>query len=144
MIKLERWEGISYSNQRIVILLTLLEVSLLLYCSFVLTRMRLDGKKGILKVEFNKCLSCKTTVSRAEACYCQKCAYKAGICAICKTQILGERKKRSKKMICRGSGVARILLTDLYISRYSRLQAVFEMILESPTILQNDSRISDS
>ncbi|KAI5479252.1 cysteine-rich PDZ-binding protein [Pseudohyphozyma bogoriensis] len=37
---------------------------------------------------FGKCESCKVTVSRVGAKYCQSCAYKKGICAMCSKAIL--------------------------------------------------------
>ncbi|KAL8293164.1 hypothetical protein RQP46_000858 [Phenoliferia psychrophenolica] len=37
---------------------------------------------------FGKCQKCLSTVSRAGAKYCQGCAYKAGVCAMCAKQVL--------------------------------------------------------
>ena len=38
--------------------------------------------------EFNKCRICRTKVHQVGAHYCQDCAYKKGICAMCGTKIL--------------------------------------------------------
>ncbi|KAL9954342.1 hypothetical protein ACROYT_G041866 [Oculina patagonica] len=37
---------------------------------------------------FNKCKICKQTVHQAHSHYCQGCAYKKGICAMCGKQVL--------------------------------------------------------
>ncbi|CAH3159970.1 unnamed protein product, partial [Pocillopora meandrina] len=37
---------------------------------------------------FNKCRICKQTVHQAHSHYCQSCAYKKGICAMCGKQVL--------------------------------------------------------
>ncbi|EDO33267.1 predicted protein [Nematostella vectensis] len=38
--------------------------------------------------EFKKCRICKDTVHQAHSNYCQGCAYKKGICAMCGKKIL--------------------------------------------------------
>ncbi|KAJ1982967.1 hypothetical protein H4R35_000093 [Dimargaris xerosporica] len=35
-----------------------------------------------------KCKLCKSTLHQSHASYCQSCAYKKGLCAMCGTQIL--------------------------------------------------------
>ena len=37
---------------------------------------------------FEKCRICRTKVHQVKAHYCQECAYKKGICAMCGTKIL--------------------------------------------------------
>ncbi|KAL7009930.1 hypothetical protein EMMF5_000839 [Cystobasidiomycetes sp. EMM_F5] len=51
-----------------------------------------DGQKasseGAGKSTFGKCKVCKVTVAKEGAKYCQRCAYKEGICVMCETKIL--------------------------------------------------------
>ncbi|KAM0754286.1 hypothetical protein T439DRAFT_323149 [Meredithblackwellia eburnea MCA 4105] len=44
--------------------------------------------KGREEGTIGRCESCKSTVQRAGAKYCQGCAYKAGICAMCAKKVL--------------------------------------------------------
>ncbi|SCZ88989.1 BZ3500_MvSof-1268-A1-R1_Chr1-1g00877 [Microbotryum saponariae] len=48
------------------------------------------GLGGVVdgKSTFGKCETCKVTVARAGAKFCQSCAYKKGICSICSKKIL--------------------------------------------------------
>jgi len=44
--------------------------------------------------QFNKCRICKQSVHQAGSRYCQGCAYKKGICAMCGKQILDTKDYR--------------------------------------------------
>lgn len=43
---------------------------------------------------FEKCRICKTVVHQAGSYYCQQCAYKKGICAMCGVKILDTKNYR--------------------------------------------------
>ncbi|CED84155.1 Microtubule-associated protein CRIPT [Phaffia rhodozyma] len=48
----------------------------------------------------NKCKDCKSSVAQNMAIYCQNCAYKKGLCAICGKMVLDVKKggyKQSSK-----------------------------------------------
>eukprot|EP00051_Salpingoeca_urceolata_P020267 m.302665 g.302665 ORF g.302665 m.302665 type:complete len:100 (+) comp19581_c0_seq1:1599-1898(+) len=49
----------------------------------------LSGKKNKFKpyMKFRKCKVCKSDVHQSHAHYCQGCAYKIGICAMCGKQV---------------------------------------------------------
>ncbi|ORY88996.1 hypothetical protein BCR35DRAFT_300756 [Leucosporidium creatinivorum] len=47
-----------------------------------------SGGKAAAAATFGKCETCKSTVARAGAKYCQACAYKKGICSMCSKSIL--------------------------------------------------------
>ncbi|CAK9293769.1 unnamed protein product [Gordionus sp. m RMFG-2023] len=54
----------------------------------------LTGKKSRFipyQKTFDRCRICKTSVHQAHSHYCQECAYKKGICAICGTKILNTK-----------------------------------------------------
>ncbi|GAA6010675.1 hypothetical protein JCM10207_007801 [Rhodosporidiobolus poonsookiae] len=54
------------------------------------------GKTGDASGSVGKCLTCRTTVARAGAKYCQ--AYKGGVCALCGKQVLDTKQyKMSSK-----------------------------------------------
>jgi len=44
--------------------------------------------------QFSKCLICKSTVHQVHSKYCQGCAYKKGICAMCGKQVLDTKDYR--------------------------------------------------
>ncbi len=44
--------------------------------------------------KFEKCRICKTVVHQAGSYYCQGCAYKKGICAMCGVKILDTKNYR--------------------------------------------------
>ena len=44
--------------------------------------------------KFEKCRICKTVVHQAGSYYCQGCAYKKGICAMCGVKILDTKSYR--------------------------------------------------
>jgi len=46
--------------------------------------------------EFNKCRICRTKVHQVGAHYCQDCAYKKGICAMCGTKNPQNQKLQTK------------------------------------------------
>ncbi|XP_071832329.1 cysteine-rich PDZ-binding protein-like isoform X1 [Apostichopus japonicus] len=55
----------------------------------------LTGKKARFNPytkEFKKCRICKQTVHQVGSHYCQACAYKVGICAMCGKKILDTKK----------------------------------------------------
>eukprot|EP00040_Diaphanoeca_grandis_P005283 m.32186 g.32186 ORF g.32186 m.32186 type:complete len:107 (-) comp16597_c0_seq1:79-399(-) len=47
--------------------------------------------------KFRKCKICKCTINQANAHYCQGCAYKIGICAMCGKQIISDKQKETSK-----------------------------------------------
>ncbi|GAA5980999.1 hypothetical protein JCM11641_001425 [Rhodosporidiobolus odoratus] len=49
------------------------------------------GSKGTTEPAVGKCTTCRVTVARAGAKYCQGCAYKSGVCSQCGKQVLDTR-----------------------------------------------------
>ncbi|ESO85660.1 hypothetical protein LOTGIDRAFT_229474 [Lottia gigantea] len=56
----------------------------------------LSGKKARFSPygEFGKCRICKSSVHQAGSHYCQGCAYKKGICAMCGKKIIETKNYR--------------------------------------------------
>ena len=47
--------------------------------------------------KFAKCKVCKCLVHQAHAHYCQGCAYKIGICAMCGKQVISDEQKKTSR-----------------------------------------------